>query len=74
VDGKINNMHKDRQTKMRKLRSEFIGDAKLMNKATVMAILGRKLRKARATVVKKVNKEALHNEILPHIAPGSKIV
>ena len=39
-----------------------------------MGILDRKLRKVRATVVKNVNKEALQTEILPQIAPGSKIV
>lgn len=74
IGGKVANMHKDRQSKIRKLRSEFIGNGQTLNKAAVMGILDRKLRKVRATVVKQVNKETMQEEILPHIAEGSKIV
>jgi transposase-like protein len=74
IGGRITNMHKVRQTEIRKKRAEFIGDIRTLNKATVMGILDRKLRKVRATVVKKVNKEALHTAIIPYIAEGSKIV
>jgi transposase-like protein len=74
VGGKINNMHKNRQKEIRKIRDSFIGNVASLNKAAVMGILDRKLRKVRATVVKNINKEALHTAILPHIAKGSKIV
>lgn len=74
VGGRLPNMHKSKQAKFRKMRAEYIGNLQAMNKATVMGILDRKLRKVRATVVKHVNKQVLHSEILPHVAPGSKIV
>ena len=38
-----------------------------------MGILDREQRKIRAAVVPAVNREVLQNEILRHIAPGSKI-
>ncbi|MGH9686679.1 MAG: IS1595 family transposase [Candidatus Acidiferrales bacterium] len=74
VGGKVANMHKDRQNKMRKMRSDFIGNGQTLNKAAVMGILDRKLRKVRATVVKQINRETMREEILPYIAKGSKIV
>jgi transposase-like protein len=74
VGGKVSNMHKTRQNRIRKMRSEFIGNVQTLNKATVMGVLDRKLRKVRATVVQNANKEAFHKEMLPHIARGSKIV
>ena len=72
--GKLKNMHMSRQNKMRKLRQEFIGNTQTLNKTAVMGILDRKMRKVRAMVVKDVNRGVLQQEILPHIAPGSKIV
>ena len=59
---------------MRKLRSDFIGNVQSLNKAVVMGILDRKLRKVRATVVRQINKETLHEQILPYIAQGSKVI
>ena len=73
VGGKVINMSKSRQNQIRKSRSESVGNNMALNKAMVMGILDRKLRKVRATVVKQVNKEALHSEIMPQIAPGTKI-
>lgn len=74
VGGKMEFMHEKRRANFRKLRSETIGNVQHLNKAAVMGVLDRKLRKVRATVVEQVNKETFREEIMPHIAPGSKVV
>lgn len=74
IGGKVSNMHISRRKEFHKLRSQIIGNVQTMNKASVMGILDRKVRKVRATVVKAVNKATFDKEILPHIAPGTKLV
>jgi ISXO2-like transposase domain len=67
-------MHAKRRAQFREAReSSMTGDANLVNKTAVMAVLDRELREVRATVVPKVNREALQNAVLSHVAHGSKI-
>jgi transposase-like protein len=74
VGGKAKNMHAKRRAQFREAReSSMTGDANLVNKTAVMAVLDRELREVRATVVPKVNREALQNAVLSHVAHGSKI-
>ncbi|MGH9692390.1 MAG: IS1595 family transposase [Candidatus Acidiferrales bacterium] len=73
VGGRLKNMHPARQKKMRELRDNYIGPVQALNKATVMGFLDREQRKIRTTVIPKANRDALMNEILNNIAPGSKI-
>lgn len=73
IGGKTTFMHGDRREKLRKAREACIGDAGLVGKTAVMGILDREQRKVRATVVSKINREALQSEILSQIEHGSKI-
>jgi hypothetical protein len=50
-----------------------MGDAALVNKTAVWGVLDREQRKVRATVVPKVNREALQTAVLDQVEHGSKI-
>ena len=74
VGGKARNMHASRRAQFRVAReTSMTGDAHLVNKAAVWGILDHEQRKVRATVVPKVNREALQTAVLDQVAPGSKV-
>lgn len=74
VGGKAKNMHADRKAQFRIARESAMGvDAYLVNKTVVMGVLDREQREVRATVVPKVNREALQTAVLNHVEHGSKI-
>jgi transposase-like protein len=74
VGGKAKNMHASRRAQFKVARdSSMTGDANLVNKTAVWGVLDREQRKVRATVVPKVNREALQTAVLSQVAPGSKI-
>jgi transposase-like protein len=75
VGGKAKNMHANRRAMFKTAResAEYTGDANYINKATVWGVLDREQRKVRATVVPKVNREALQTAVLDQVAHGSKI-
>jgi transposase-like protein len=74
VGGKAKNMHAGRRAQFKVAReSSMTGDANLVNKSAVWGVLDRESRKVRATVVPKVNREALQTAVLDQVAPGSKV-
>src|SRR5713226_484493 len=74
VGGKARNMHASRRAQFKTAReSSITGDANLVNKTVVWGILDRESRKVRATVVPKVNREALQTVVLNQVVPGSKV-
>jgi transposase-like protein len=73
VGGKLKNMHKSRRLKMAKANSDAGKPYYYMNKAIVMGLLDRKLRKVRATVIPNTKRETLQNQILNEVFPGSKV-
>jgi transposase-like protein len=74
VGGKARNMHASRRAQFKVAReTSMTGDANLVNKAAVWGVLDRESRRVRATVVPKINREALQAAVLEHVAPGSKI-
>src|SRR5229473_2099319 len=74
VGGKAKNMHASRRAQFKAAReSSMTGDANLVNKTVVWGILDRESRKVRATVVPKVNREALQTVVLDQVTPGSKV-
>jgi hypothetical protein len=73
VGGKAKNMSASRRAQFKVARETSMGDAALVNKAAVWGVLDREQRKVRATVVPKVNREALQTAVLDQVAPGSKI-
>jgi transposase-like protein len=74
VGGRAKNMHASRRAQFKAAReSSMTGDANLVNKAAVWGVLDRESRKVRATVVPKVNREALQSAVLDQVAPGSKV-
>lgn len=74
IGGKARNMHASRRAQFKAAReSSLTGDANLVNKTAVWGVLDREQRKVRATVVPKVNREALQAAVLDQVAPGSKI-
>jgi hypothetical protein len=74
IGGKAKNMHASRRAQFKVSReTSMTGDANLVNKTAVWGVLDREQRKARATVVPKVNREALQTAVLDQVAPGSKI-
>jgi transposase-like protein len=74
VGGKARNMHAKRRAQFKAAReSSMTGDANLVNKTAVWGVLDRESRKVRATVVPKVNREALQTAVLDQLAPGSKV-
>lgn len=73
VGGKAKNMSASRRVQFKVARETSTGDAALVNKTAVWGILDRESRKVRATVVPKVNREALQTAVLNQVAPGSKV-
>src|SRR5208337_5200954 len=74
VGGKAKNMHASRRAQFKVAReTSMTGDANLVNKTAVWGVLDREQRKVRATVVPKVNREALQSAVLNQVAPGSKV-
>lgn len=74
IGGKAKNMHASRRAQFKVAReSSMTGDANLVNKTAVWGVLDRESRTVRATVVPKVNREALQTAVLDQVAPGSKI-
>jgi len=73
VGGKAKNMSAKRRAQFKIARETSMGDAALVNKTAVWGVLDREQRKVRATVVPKVNREALQTAVLNQVAPGSKI-
>jgi transposase-like protein len=74
VGGKAKNMHAARRAQFKVAReSSMTGDANLVNKTAVWGVLDREQRKVRATVVPKVNREALQAAVLDQVASGSKV-
>jgi len=73
IGGKARNMSAKRRAQFKVARETSMGDAALVNKTAVWGVLDRESRKVRATVVPKVNREALQTAVLDQVAPGSKI-
>lgn len=73
VGGKARNMHAKRRAQFKAARESSMADASLVNKAAVWGVLDREQRKVRATVVPKVNREALQTAVLNQVEHGSKI-
>src|SRR5258706_1957441 len=73
VGGKAKNMSASRRAQFRVARETSMGDAALVNKTAVWGVLDREQRKVRATVVPKVNREALQTAVLDQVAHGSTI-
>ena len=74
VGGRAKNMHASRRAQFKVAReTSMTGDANLVNKTAVWGVLDRESRKVRATVVPKVNREALQTAVLDQVAPGSKV-
>lgn len=74
VGGKAKNMHASRRAQFKVAReSSMTGDANLVNKTAVWGVLDRQQRKVRATVVPKVNREALQTAVLNQVEHGSKV-
>jgi transposase-like protein len=74
IGGRAKNMHASRRTQFRIAReSSMTGDANLVNKTAVWGVLDRNLRQVRATVVPKVNREALQTAVLNQVERGSTI-
>jgi transposase-like protein len=74
IGGKARNMHASRRAQFKIAReSSITGDANLVNKTAVWAVLDREQRKVRATVVPKINRDALQRAVLDQVAHGSKI-
>jgi len=74
VGGKAKNMHASRRAQFKIAReSSMTGDANTVNKTAVWGILDREQREVRATVVPKVNREALQTAVLNQVEHGSKI-
>jgi transposase-like protein len=73
IGGKVKNMHKSRQLKLRQLRNEVNRPDHYMGKTVVMGMLDRKLRKVRAAVVPNTKRDTLQAHILQEIFPGSKV-
>ncbi len=72
VGGRIANMHKSKRAKMAEIKGRSLkGDH--MNKAIVMGMLDRDLRKVRATVIPNVRRDTLQTQILREIKPGSTV-
>jgi transposase-like protein len=74
IGGKAKNMHAKRRAQFKAAReSSMTGDANLVNKTAVWGVLDREQRKVRATIVPKVNREALQAAVLDQVEHGSKI-
>ncbi len=75
VGGKAKNMHASRRAMFKAAResAEMMDTAHVVNKTAVWGILDREQRKIRATVVKKVNRQALQTAVLSQVEHGSKI-
>jgi transposase-like protein len=74
IGGKAKNMHAKRRAQFKAAReSSMTGDANLVNKTAVWGVLDREQRKVRATIVPKVNREALQTAVLDQVEHGSKI-
>ena len=74
VGGKAKNMHAKRRAQFKIAReSSMTGDANLVNKTAVWGVLDREQRKIRATVVPKLNREALQAAVMNQVEHGSKI-
>jgi len=74
VGGKAKNMHANRRAQFKVAReTSMTGDANLVNKTAVWGVLDREQRQVRATVVPKINREALQAAVLNHVEHGSKI-
>jgi transposase-like protein len=72
VGGRIKNMHASKKARMREIKGKTLtGDH--MNKAIVMGMLDRELRKVRATVTPNVRRDTLQNQILREVKPGSTV-
>ncbi len=75
VGGRAKNMHANRRAMFKAARESatMTPHANYVNKTTVWGVLDRQQRKVRATVVPKVNREALQAAVLNHVEHGSKI-
>lgn len=75
VGGRAKNMHASRRAMFKAARESAVmtGDANYINKTAVWGVLDREQRKVRATVVPKVNREALQTAVLNQVEHGSKI-
>lgn len=74
VGGKARNMSAKRRAKFKAAReSSMPGDSSLVNKTAVWGLLDRESRQVRATIVPKVNREALQAVVLGQVVPGSKV-
>jgi transposase-like protein len=73
IGGKMKNMHKDRQLKLRRIRNEVARPDHYVGKTVVMGMLDRKERQVRATVVPNVKRATLQAHILDEVTRGAEI-
>jgi transposase-like protein len=71
IGGKAKNMHANRRAQFRVAReSSITGDVNLVNKTAVWGVLDRQQRKVRATILPKVNREALQTAVFNQVEHG----
>jgi len=73
VGGRVQNMHKGRQLKLRQIRDSVGRPNQLMGKTVVMGMLDRELRQVRATIIPAVKRDVLMKEILREVKHGSTV-
>jgi transposase-like protein len=74
VGARAKNMHANRRLRLQQIKNACVkGDTRLIAKTAVVGVLDREQRQVRATVVPRVNREALQTAVLNQIAHGSKI-
>jgi transposase-like protein len=66
-------MHRNRRNSLKQLRGQEMRGNTYLGKTVVWGVLDRELRKVRTKVIPNVKRETLQNEILNHVAPGSKV-
>jgi transposase-like protein len=73
IGGKLTNMHKGRQTKLRTIRDRVERPDPYMGKTVVMGFLDRDLRQVRATIIPAIKRDVLQAQILKEVKHGSKL-
>ncbi len=73
VGGKMANMHKSRQLKLRRIRNEVVRPDHYVGKTVVMGMLDRQERRVRATIIPSVRRDVLQAEILKQVSKGTEI-
>jgi transposase-like protein len=73
IGGKVANMHKKRQLRVRQIAQQVNRPDHYMGKTIVMGMLDRELRQVRATIIPAIKRDVLQTQILKEIKHGSKL-